>query len=153
MNLLKIFKVLEVMWPFIKEILLDKDTPAPDRRKKGMALVLTLAFIFVGSGWTMVHAYVTPFLPPNQTSTPSDTDRDDQWVRFLEDRLTENLGQITQLRREVATLTVNHKRELARANQLQVEIDELIQDFDHPVEERVTKNRILDRLESLRNVQ
>lgn len=72
MDLTKLFKVIEFTWPFIKEIVLDKDAPKADRRKKGIVFTLLTTLVLFGAGaWGTVQTYVQPFLPPSQTSAPS----------------------------------------------------------------------------------
>lgn len=153
MNLLKIFKIIETLWPFIKEIVLDKDTPKGDRRKKGLVFGLLVSLVFFGTGaWSTIQPYVTLAIPPNQTSTSSQSDRDIKWVRFLEDRMTENVRRISELRRQVNDVTVQYQQEKQRADELQEQLDALSGADDDPDESDDERDdRLLNRLEDLRN--
>jgi peptidoglycan hydrolase CwlO-like protein len=160
MNLTKLFKVIEFAWPFIKEIVLDKDAPKSDRRKKGIAFTMLVTVIFFGGGaWGMVEEYITPFLPPNQNNASTQNDRTD-WVRFLEKQMTEQVNQIAELQVKFNMTQSQLETQLERAEGLEKEIENLRQRLQEetargPSDEGVQEPRVLepdifDQLEYLR---
>lgn len=155
MNLLKLFKVIEFVWPFVKEIVLDKDAPKADRRKKGVAFTLVTIIVLFGSGaWNVVHPYVKPFLPPNQTSAPSQLDRT-RWVRFLEDQMTIKVTEAAEVQAQLEATETLLEEERKRTDDLAKRIDEL---EDRLMDERAERSDsssqdepdLFDRMNELR---
>jgi TolA-binding protein len=137
MDLTKLFKVIEFTWPFIKEIVLDKDAPKADRRKKGIVFTLLTTLVLFGAGaWGTVQTYVQPFLPPSQTSAPSQYDRT-RWVRFLEDQMTEKAAEVIELQVQLEATSMQLKTERNRvedlAQRLEVLESKLTEDTQSPI--------------------
>lgn len=101
MDLVKLFKVVEFTWPYVKEIVFDKDAPRSDKRKRGFLFGLVVLVVFMGSGVIdVVERYVTLFPPPNQDPTFSQSDRV-QRTRYLELQMTELQSRYTETQQQL----------------------------------------------------
>lgn len=147
MNLAKLLKVIEFAWPFIKEIVLDKETSSGDRRKKGILFSLLVTMVLFGGGaWSAVAPYIRPYLPPNQSSTTSQNDRDAKWVRFLENQMAEHVQHIAELDRELRAI----RNDLAEAQSTNAELQRQL-DALNGSDDTDERSDLFDRLENLRS--